>query len=171
MLKTSITTLALCLCISSVSAQSYEEDTKSVDAILTTVYDVISGPANQERDWDRFKNLFAPGAQLIPIRVTPDTTHAVFNTVEGYIERANPYFVQNGFFEVEISRKTESFGPILHAFSTYESRHTAEDEKPFTRGINSFQLLNDGNRWWIINIMWDSERPNQPIPAKYLPKN
>lgn len=169
MLKTFLSTCVLFLIVSTASAQSYEADTESVDAIITAVYESISGPANQERDWDRFKNMFAPGAQLIPIRVTPDTTHAVFNSVEGYIERANPYFLKNGFFEVEIARKTERYGHMVHAFSTYESRAKEDDDKPFARGINSIQLLHDGNRWWIINIYWDAETPNQIIPDTYLP--
>ena len=59
---------------------------------------------------------------------------------------------------------------ITHAFSTYESRRTKDDAKPFARGINSIQLVNDGTRWWIVTVFWDSERPNNPIPAKYLPK-
>jgi len=77
---------------------------------------------------------------------------------------------KNGFFEREISRKTESFGTITHAFSTYESRRTKEDAKPFARGINSIQLVNDGTRWWIVTVFWDSERPNNPLPEKYLTK-
>jgi hypothetical protein len=54
-------------------------------------------------------------------------------------------------------------------WSTYESRHTLDDEKPFARGINSFQLLKDGDRYWVVNIFWDAESPTKPIPAKYLP--
>jgi hypothetical protein len=55
-------------------------------------------------------------------------------------------------------------------FSSYESKRTAQDAKPFSRGINSIQLLNDGKRWYVVTIFWDSERPDNPIPAKYLPK-
>jgi hypothetical protein len=158
-----------CVLPASTQPDTYAADVESVDAILSALYATISGPAHQERDWDRFRALFAPGAQLIPIRVTPDTTQAVFTSVDDYIERANPYFLQNGFFEIEVARKTEDFGHILHAFSTYESRNKADDPEPFARGINSIQLLNDGNRWWVVNIMWDSERPGQAIPSKYLP--
>jgi hypothetical protein len=55
-------------------------------------------------------------------------------------------------------------------FSTYESRHAADDAKPFQRGINSFQLVNDGKRWWIMTIMWQGETPDTPIPDAYLKK-
>ena len=76
----------------------------------------------------------------------------------------------DGFFVVEVSRKTEAFGNIVHAFSTYEVRRTAAlSEKPFTRGLNSFQLVNNGNRWRIVSISWDAERPGNEIPRKYLP--
>src|SRR5215469_14094644 len=44
------------------------EDVRSVDAIVGALYDVISGPKGQARDWDRFRSLFLPDARLIPIR-------------------------------------------------------------------------------------------------------
>ncbi|MDO5968853.1 hypothetical protein Q4Q35_03455 [Flavivirga aquimarina] len=43
-------------------------------------------------------------------------------------------------------------------------------DKPFMRGINSIQLLNDGDRWWVINIYWTQETEAKTIPIKYLPK-
>jgi hypothetical protein len=53
-------------------------------------------------------------------------------------------------------------------FSTYESKHKVDDKTPFARGINSFQLYNDGKRWWVLTIFWESETPENPIPQKYL---
>jgi len=41
-------------------------DVGSVDAIITALYDVISGPVGQDRDRDRFMSLFAEGARPIP---------------------------------------------------------------------------------------------------------
>ena len=43
-------------------------DVESVDAIVAAVYDVISGPAGQARDWDRWRSLFIPEAQIISVR-------------------------------------------------------------------------------------------------------
>lgn len=147
-------------------------DVKSMDAILAALYDVISGPAGKKRDWDRFRSLFAPGARLIPASKRPDGAfEARVLDPEGYITRAAPFLEKQGFYEREISRKVESFGQIAHVFSTYDSRHTAEDKTPFARGINSIQLLNDGKRWWVITVYWDSERPDNPLPPQYLPAN
>ena len=144
-------------------------DVASMDAIVAALYDVISGPAGQKRDWERFRSLFIPDARLVvarPRRPEGAVPPRVM-TPEQYI--AGSGALENGFFEREISRVTETFGGVTHRFSTYESRRRAEDPTPFARGINSIQLLNDGQRWWIVTVFWDSERPNNPIPAKYLP--
>ncbi|MBC7562534.1 MAG: hypothetical protein H7305_06410 [Gemmatimonadaceae bacterium] len=147
-------------------------EVESVDAILKSLYDVISGPAGQERDWNRFRSLLLPNARLMPTRVNPDGTAAVaVLSADDYVRTGGPSLVKSGFFEREISRKVERYGSVLHAFSTYESRRTADpNETPFARGINSIQLLKDGNRWWVVTIYWDSERPGNEIPAEYLPK-
>src|SRR6185295_1238016 len=100
------------------------KDVATMDAIVAAVYDVISGPAGQKRNWDRFRSLFAPGARLIPTgrRPTGEVGSRVI-TPEEYIQRSSPLLEQNGFFEREISRRTERFGSIAHIFSTYESKH------------------------------------------------
>jgi hypothetical protein len=144
-------------------------DVQSVDAVLASLYEVISGPAGQPRNWNRFRSLFVPDARLIPTRhdKTGNGADVVPCTVEQYQDRATPVMAQ-GFFERGIHNTTESFGDIVHVFSTYESCHT-KDGKPFQRGINSIQLLKDGNRYWVVTILWDQESPTTPIPAKYLP--
>jgi hypothetical protein len=151
------------------------EDVNSPEAILTAVYSAISGAKGQPRDWDRFRSLFIPDARLIPSVTPPPAagaaahTDAIFLTPDGYVARSNGRMTSDGFFERSIHNETEQFGNIVQVWSTYESRHDPADAKPFARGINSFQLLKDGDRYWVVNIFWDSESPTKPIPAKYLP--
>ena len=145
-------------------------DVESIDAIMTAVYEVISGDAGVARDWDRFRSLFAPGATLNPVGRPDGTTYVrQVITPDQYAENAGPFLEENGFHEVEIHRVTEQYGVIAHAFSTYESRERATDPEPFARGINSFQLLWDGTRWSIVSIYWLQESDDHPIPAEYLP--
>ncbi|MBI4500625.1 MAG: hypothetical protein HY700_05640 [Gemmatimonadetes bacterium] len=140
----------------------------SLDAIMKAVYDVISGPAGQRRNWDRMRSLFVPGARLGPAARTPDGRIVPqIGTLDEWIAGAERSFAVRGFYEREVARRAEAFGRIAHVFSTYESR-SRPDTLPFARGINSFQLLNDGTRWWVVSIYWDSERPDNPIPQKYL---
>ena len=147
-------------------------DVASMDAIIAALYNVISGPAGQKRNWDRMRSLFVPGARLIPSGPRPGGAYgARVVTVEEYITRSAPMMEAQGFFEAEIARKTDTFGNIAHVFSTYDSRHKADDTKPFARGINSIQLLNDGKRWWILTVFWQGEDEKNPLPEKYLKNN
>jgi hypothetical protein len=143
-------------------------DVASVDSIVAALYDVISGPAGK-RDWDRFRSLFIPGARLIPtgVRQTGEVASRVI-TADDYAQRNGPFFEKNGFFEREAARRTETFGNIAHVFSTYESRHAKDEAKPFQRGINSIQLMNDGKRWWIVTVFWQAEDEKNPLPEKYV---
>ena len=144
-------------------------DVASVDAIIASLYDVISGPAGQARDWNRFRSLFAPGARLIPTRrPTNGPARPAVLTPDEYAQRAGAALTQNGFFEREIGRSIDTFGAIAQVFSAYESKRSASDAQPFARGINSIQLFNDGTRWYVVTVYWDSERPGNPIPEKYL---
>lgn len=147
-------------------------DVGSIDAIITASYDIVSGPAEKKRDWDRMRSLFVPGGRLIPTatkagRNDVDLEPNILD-IDGYIARAEPIVTRNGFFEKEIARRTEQFGQIAHVWSTYESRYSEEDPEPFMRGINSIQLFYDGSRWWIVNIYWQQENPDHPVPEKYL---
>ena len=143
-------------------------DVNSMDAIIDALYDVISGPAGKKRDYNRLRSLFHPSARMIPSgprRAGGFGTRV--HTVEEYIAASAPLMEREGFFEREVARRTEQFGPLAHVFSTYESRHKAEDPKPFARGINSIQLFNDGQRWWVLTIAWANETAQQPLPEKY----
>jgi hypothetical protein len=148
-----------------------QSDVASIDSIVAALYDVISGPAGKKRDWDRMRSLFVQGGRLIPTgkRASGEVGSRMMD-VEGYIAGSAKFIEENGFFEREIARRTENFGNIAHVFSTYESRHKADDAKPFARGINSIQLMNDGKRWWIVTVFWQGEGPDNPLPQKYLAK-
>lgn len=151
----------------SIPAQT--KDVESPTAIVAALYDVISGPAGQKRNWPRMRTLFLPEGKMIAtgVRPTGQATKRVMN-VEDYINSSGPYLEKEGFYESEIGNKTEQFGNIVHVFSTYESKHKADDEKPFMRGINSIQLWNDGKRWWIVTVLWQAENKDTPIPSKYI---
>lgn len=146
-----------------------DEDVGSLNGIIAALYDVISGPAGQPRNWDRFRALFAPGARLIPTVYRADSVPSLrVWDPDQYIATVGPRLESGGFFEREIARRTERYGGVVQVFSTYESRRAAADPTPFTRGINSIQAFFDGKRWWIVTIFWEGERAGNPIPARFL---
>ncbi len=148
------------------NAQARPEDVNSIDAIIASLYDVISGAKEEARDWDRFYSLFDDDARLI-FSSNETTSGFQTRTPQGYREMAEAVFTRNNFYESEISRDTEIFGNIAHIFSTYTGTRSPGDA-PFLRGINSIQLAHRNERWFIETIFWQAESAEFPLPDKYL---
>ena len=168
-MKTSLLSTVFLLVISIASAQQkdYQDDVKSVDAIVSALYAVISGEPGQARDWGRFRNLFKPETRLIPTRKSENgelTLKAL--SPEEYVTLFSSR-ISTGFFERELHRVTESYGTVTHLFSTYETKEK-KDGPVTNRGVNSIQLFHDGQRYYIINIFWCAESLGFPLPEKYI---
>lgn len=145
------------------------EDVASIEALIKSFYESTAGEPNTPRDWDRFRSLFLPKAQLVATRPGGTrATGATFVSPTEYVEANKKYFEKGGFVDREVGRRVEEFGAITHVWSTYESRRSKDDPTPYVRGINSFQILKDGARYWIVNVFWDFEREGVKIPEKYL---
>ena len=139
-------------------------DVQSLDAIMHAAYDSISGPAGP-RDWNRFRSLFLPQARFTQVGKGPDgATFVISWSVDEFVRDAGAVFAKDPFYENAIVNRPDRYGNMTQVLSSYES-HRSLGDKPFERGVNSFQLLNDGKRWWIVSIFWDSERPDNPLPA------
>jgi hypothetical protein len=148
-------------------------DLGTIEGIIDAMYATVSAPAGQPRDWERFRTFFLPGARMIPTNRAihygqgghpPDVMD-----IETFIRTTAPVLEAMDFHEVQVAMRVERFGCIAHVWSTYDSRRTPDDAEPFARGINSIQLYHDGTRWWVVNVFWDSERADNPIPQRYLP--
>jgi len=135
-----------------------ESDVSTLDGIVHALYEVLSGPAGQPRDWERYRTLFIEGAHLIVVvAVTGEKPRARQLTLEDYIRRVEPIFAIEDFWERETSRQTETFGRVAHVLSSYESLRDPNG-LPFERGANSMQLFYDDSRWWVVSIMWNTSR-------------
>ena len=144
-------------------------DVASIDGIIKAFYEVVSGPKGQPRDWARDRTLYISDVRFVPVDVEKDGRIVPrISTHQQFVDASNS-LVSEGFFEDEIHRVTERFGPIAHVWSTYSARRTA-DGPMILRGINSIELFWDGKRWWIANAIWTDETQESPIPKEYLPK-
>lgn len=144
------------------------EGPPEIDALIDTVYSVISGPAG-ERDWDAFGALFADGATLTSIQPTGGRYTM---GLDAFVKASAGAAKNKPFFERELARRVEVYGNLAHVWSTYASYRDPHGE-PFSRGINSFQLVRDftedGPAWKVASIAWQVEGDRLPIPKRYLP--
>jgi hypothetical protein len=131
-------------------------DVGSIDAILRATYEVISGPQGRARDWQRFRALYHPNARLMPV-VGGEKPHVRVLTPEQYIERVEPIFAKESFYEREIGHEVATIGRVAHVLSHYESLHDPSGP-PFETGTNSIQLFFDDERWWVVSVLWNTSR-------------
>jgi hypothetical protein len=147
-------------------------DVQTTDGIIAALYDVISGPAEKTRDWNRFYSLFNASGRLIATGTRANGTKYIraLSPAE-YVTASAPTMARAGFFERETGRTGETYNGISQIFSAYESRYTLADATPFESGINSIQLYNDGTRWYIVSVFWAGASNAAPVPQRYLGKH
>lgn len=96
-------------------------DVESIDGIVAALYDVISGAKGEARDWDRFRSLMYPGAVLLP-NYPEQSGGARPLSVEEFVESATASVEEQGFYEDEVARTVQRYGPVANVFSTYVTR-------------------------------------------------
>lgn len=152
------------------------EDVASPEAIVLAGYAALARAPGDPFDWDRFRSLFLPDAQMIPSTEQRGGEFSVL-TVEEFIDWIDGWAAENdpiggpndqGFVEEQIAIDLEVYGDIAQAFSTYQ-KHVWESDEIQGRGINSFSLVRNDGRWWIASVAWDEEVGAGPVPDEYLP--
>ena len=154
---------ALLLLAAAATQPAPNADLAEIDKTVHAVYDVISGPPGQKRDFDRMRSLFAPGATMKAIG--PKGLRG--GTVEDYIGRNAAVLEKEGFTEKELGRKVELWGNLATVLSSYDGR-TANGSF-HERGINSFQLVKVDGKWLVASILWQEETPANPLPTDMNP--
>jgi hypothetical protein len=138
-----------------------------LDALIDEFYAIISGPAGP-RDWSREREILHPQARLM--RTGADESGRPWirvMTLDEYIADTAPFFAADDFHEVEVARRVDRFGNWAHVRSVYEAFVGPAAGETSTRGVNSIQLFHDGERWRVVSVLWDNERPGVEVPSDW----
>jgi hypothetical protein len=73
--------------------------------------------------------------------------------------------VKTGFVDRKLGCVTNQYGNVATVRCGFEG---LEQSKLVERGVANYQLYNDGKRWWITSVVWDQERPGNPLPPELL---
>ena len=129
-------------------------DVASIDAIMKAYYEVVSGAAGEIPDKQRDLSLHHPD-HWIAISGADAEGNGVVNIMDldGFYGDLAPR--AEAFYEWETDREVRQHGQQAHVWSHYATARTPDGE-PYATGVNSIQLWNDGERWWIMNWMFDT---------------
>lgn len=143
------------------------EDVSTIEGIVTASYETISGGVGVPRQWGRDRTLFDPNSRSVAIHVDmkTGTIKTESMTEQDFADRSDASLVKDGFTERELKHVIKRFGNVATVLSSYEGSASG---KRIERGVNIFQLYFDGKRWWILSMVWDTERPDNPIPKELL---
>jgi len=154
--------LALIALAAVVAQPTNTADLAAIDQTISGVYDLISGPPGQKRDFDKMRSLFVPGATLKAIG--PKGVRG--GSLDDYISRNAAILEKEGFTERELGRRVELWGNLATAWSSYDGR-TANGGF-HERGINSIQLVKADGKWLVASILWQEETPQFPLPNELI---
>jgi hypothetical protein len=143
------------------------EDVSTIEGIVTASYETISGGVGVPRQWGRDRTLFDPNSRSVSVHVDAKTgaVKTTSMTEQDFADQSDASLVKDGFTERELKHVIKRFGNVATVLSSYEGSASG---KVMERGVNIFQLYFDGKRWWILSMVWDEERPDNPIPKELL---
>ena len=121
------------------------------------------------RDWEAERALYHPRATMV--RTGLDENGERFALVMSYDEYiANATNLLDGveFREVELHQEVREFGNVAQLTSVYEFTFEGANRNYSGRGVNFFNLVNEGGGWKIMSIVWDNERDGVSLAAAGL---
>lgn len=142
------------------------------EAVLGAYYDAHT-PRTPDATLDtaRLRALFWPAARIVQAgRDSAGTAVLLPRTVDAYLVQTAAYAARRGFAERELARRVTTYGGLAHAWSAYEAAHGRDSTTVRrVRGLNSFQLVLHGTRWYITELVWANEQVAGPLPPALLP--
>jgi hypothetical protein len=142
-----------------------DSDEFAIRATVLAVYNVVSGPAGR-RDWDRFEELFAPGARIV---VVSDAA-PLSMTAKEYADREKPRLNETSWFQRPVATRVLRYGNLAHVWSTYSVSDKPNAYTPNGRGIISVALVRIGNEWKVQSLVSEAEDAAHPIPSEFAPR-
>ena len=138
---------------------------KTIDGTINETLKIVSGERGENRNWEAFRYLFTPNAQLTVLNHGKDNknTHKTYS-LEEFVRVGMQFYENDGFIEYELTKTVDEYNGIAQVFQSYYAKELDYEE----RGINSYQLIYDGKRWWITSLLWTSDRNGVKLPEKYI---
>lgn len=132
------------------------------EALAATFYAFISGPKGQKRDIERIRALFHVHARLAVAAKHPESGAFMRPMdLEAFLSFAIPQWEQ-GFWEKGTAVTVTKQEGLAQVWSPYEIRLASDGPAAYT-GINAFQCVFDGKRWWIMHLAFQSA-PTEALP-------
>lgn len=132
---------------------------KEIQYVIDRFYEIISGNANEERNWSEFRSLFFSwDSSLASMKYNTEKECITKRLdVESYIKGLIGFLKANDFYEYGFNYEIKVFGSIADVYSEYAAKRKKEDVNIIKRGINLVQLIHDGHAWKVHSMLWQDQ--------------
>lgn len=129
----------------------------SPEALLNTLYRLVSGPKDQARDLEKIRALFHIQARIMVGAKHPEKGSFLRPIeLEAFLAFALPQWQKTGFYEKGTAAPIiQIHEGIAQVWSPYEIKLAADGPVLYT-GVNGLQCAFDGKRWWITHLQFQS---------------
>ena len=132
----------------------FRVSTRAIARLLEELYEVISFEEGDEPNWNGLQRLFSEHARIT--RITPEgTDHMDPRSFLAMTRNMLELGAYTSFYEFEVGRQVRRFGDVAQVWSLYETRRDRTAARALGRGINSIQLIREGEAWRVLGLLWD----------------
>lgn len=125
---------------------------KDISRVIDSFYEVISGKAYEDRNWEKFSSLFYQNARLINFK-----GNNLSSDVDSYIAILAQWLKRNDFYEYGFDYEINTYGNIAQVSSRYEAKESNDSNLIIKSGRNLVQLVYTNGQWKILNMLWEDD--------------
>jgi hypothetical protein len=145
------------------------DQVRAIEETIGELYHSFNFDAGGEAEWELLRSLLIDGAAFV-VPVGEDQSPRAIRTDE-FIDGFRAWILatperENGFHERVVHVRIDVFGKVAHAFVVFEG-FVPGDSKTKTRGLDSIQLVLDGERWRVVSFMTQYASAESPIPERF----
>nr|WP_297788776.1 hypothetical protein [uncultured Allomuricauda sp.] len=162
-------TLFLALLICSISSAQTEDIFQNVNELVKETQRVISVEKGQVIDTAYFRTLFLPTAHFSMVGQEDGVFMQETMGLDEFLTTLTDEYYSMGYHEEGMGEIVDEYNGIAQVIQSFEGM---DSENETGKGVNSYQLVYSGGRWWIANMVWSMSSDNgKDIPKKYINEN
>lgn len=152
-----------------VAAPPESPETRAITASLEELYRAFCFDAGEGAEWDAIRDLAADGAVFVAPSAPGKAPRAA--GIEDFLRDFQSYVASDavratGLHERITHTRIDFFGRVAHAYVAFEGFLPTTNEI-VSRGLDSIQLVLDGERWKVVSFTTQYESAELLLPERF----
>ncbi|NQY10298.1 MAG: hypothetical protein HRT71_12395 [Flavobacteriales bacterium] len=140
-----------------------EDDTKTIESTCLAMLEAFSTPKGEKPDWARLNNLCSDSAIFNSVYADGGGEMHQYTLAE-YEEEEGSWYDANDVLEEQLGITIDRFHNVANVFQAFKLTYDDHKGEAGTdQGVLFYQMAFVGDRWFITNLMWQSETGDSKV--------